>query len=87
MKSTLHSLLVKCLEESKRSESGANLSSYPSQILCLSEEISFTNQCEIAIANGRLGSLKNSLKVSFKKFTYKLLKLNIENKYYAKIFN
>jgi len=63
MKNTLQALLIKCLEETKKSDSGADLSTFPSQILCLSEEITFTQQCESAISSGRLSSLKTSLKV------------------------
>jgi dynein heavy chain 2, cytosolic len=63
MKNTLQSLLTKCLEETKRSDSGADLSTYPSQILCLCEEITFTQQCESSITNNRLKNLKSSLKV------------------------
>lgn len=63
MKNTLQSLLAQCLEETKRSDSGADLSTYPSQILCLCEEIAFTQQCESSITNNRLKNLKSSLKV------------------------
>jgi dynein heavy chain 2, cytosolic len=66
MKNTLQSLLSKCLEETKRSDSGADLSTYPSQILCLCEEITFTQQCESSITNNRLKNLKSSLKVYHK---------------------
>ncbi|CAB3367864.1 Hypothetical predicted protein [Cloeon dipterum] len=62
MKQTLQELLVKCSEEARKSDSGPNLSNYPSQILCLSEEIQFTQQCEAAITSNRLGNFRKSLK-------------------------
>ena len=57
MKNTLKNLLVKCINETS-----ANLSNYPSQILCLSENIHFATKCEQAITNNTLNNLSNELK-------------------------
>ncbi|XP_070553238.1 cytoplasmic dynein 2 heavy chain 1-like isoform X2 [Ptychodera flava] len=55
MKETLKALLLEYLKASKKnSDSGLDPNQFPSQILCLAEQIQFTEDCEIAIKEGRL---------------------------------
>lgn len=57
-------MLLHCLSDTKTQKSGADPLKYPSQILCLSESIIFTEKCEQAIISGKLINLLKSLKVS-----------------------
>jgi len=67
MKATLKHLLLDCLSDIQKSNSGADPLKYPSQILCLAESITFTERCEKAIHSNNLKGLLSSLKVqSFK---------------------
>ncbi|CAB3978327.1 cytoplasmic dynein 2 heavy chain 1-like [Paramuricea clavata] len=55
MKDTLKELLVDCLNAGKKgSKTGVDPSMYPSQILCLAEQIQFTERCEAAIRSNSL---------------------------------
>lgn len=55
MVSTLSALLVECVEGE------ADLSKYPSQVLCLSEQVHFTNRAERALTDGNLRGLRERL--------------------------
>ena len=57
MKATMTNLLVDCVNE----ENGADPSLFPSQILCLAEQVRFTTRCEEAIQDGELDVLKMEL--------------------------
>jgi dynein heavy chain 2 len=63
MKTTLKQLLLDCLDDIKKSNSGADPLKYPSQILCLAESITFAERCERAIHSNSLEDLLSSLKV------------------------
>jgi len=63
MKSTLSSLLVQCLN------GDLVLERFPSQILCLAEEIKFTNRVETALQNNKLGSVGQSLEDLLSQYT------------------
>ena len=63
MKATLKHLLLDCLSDIQKSNSGADPLKYPSQILCLAESITFTERCEKAIHSNNLEGLLSSLKV------------------------
>ncbi|XP_071951365.1 cytoplasmic dynein 2 heavy chain 1-like isoform X2 [Antedon mediterranea] len=55
MTATLQKLLLECLQAYKNdSSSGVDPSKYPSQILCLADQIQFTEQCEAAIKGNSL---------------------------------
>lgn len=69
MRSTLTSLLGKCIASSTFSWS------FPSQILCLSQQIKFTDEAEGAIEEGGLDMLNKQLMSQLKKFT----SLNLTN--------
>uniref|UniRef100_T1IHY1 Cytoplasmic dynein 2 heavy chain 1 n=1 Tax=Strigamia maritima TaxID=126957 RepID=T1IHY1_STRMM len=56
MKDTLKGLLQLCVKDSMSGQ-GADPLKYPSQILCLAEQISFTYRCETAIRTGNLKQL------------------------------
>ena len=64
MKVTLRDLLIQC-----SSSKNLDPSRYPSQILCLSEQIRFTEQCEEAIARDTLGALESELKEQLESYT------------------
>lgn len=57
MRRTLQELLIACLKD-------ADPLLFPSQILCLAEEISFTTRCERAIETNGLKQLRSSLEVN-----------------------
>ena len=63
MVTTLSKSLVQCL----RSE--ADLRTFPSQVLCLSENIHFTELCERAIASGDLAGLRRRLEGQLQAYT------------------
>lgn len=65
MKETLKKLLLDCLSDIQKSNSGADPLKYPSQILCLAENVTFTERCEKAIHSNSLENLLKSLKVKF----------------------
>ena len=70
MKATLQQLVQQCLQEARMSRAGGlDPSKYPSQILCLSETIRFTDRCEEAIKNGTLSSLKKELEGQLEEYT------------------
>ena len=54
MQSTLQALLVECTKAGKATSGGIDPARYPSQILCLAEQILFTERCEQAIQSGSL---------------------------------
>lgn len=63
MRSTLGILLGRCLSSKTFSWS------FPSQILCLSQQIKFTDEAEAAIEENSLDSLQKQLLAQLKKFT------------------
>ncbi|XP_069679211.1 cytoplasmic dynein 2 heavy chain 1 isoform X2 [Periplaneta americana] len=69
MKSTLKQLLLDCLNDIQKSNSGADPLKYPSQILCLAESITFTQRCENAIRTNGLENLLSSLKSQLEAYT------------------
>ena len=54
MQSTLQNLLVECTKAGKATSGGIDPSKYPSQILCLAEQVLFTERCEQAIQSATL---------------------------------
>ena len=68
MKATLKHLLLECLSDIQKSNSGTDPLKYPSQILCLAESITFTERCEKAIHSNSLEGLLSSLKVQPSKY-------------------
>ena len=67
MKNTLKALLVECMEEARKK--GPDPLAYPSQILCLSESIMFTEKCETAIEKGTLKDALAELKAQLESYT------------------
>ena len=65
MASTLKEKLVQCVYEKDQ----ADLSAYPSQVLCLAENIKFTSKCEFAIEKDNVKSLKKLLKKTLQNYT------------------
>eukprot|EP01113_Clastostelium_recurvatum_P005568 TRINITY_DN12493_c0_g1_i5.p1 TRINITY_DN12493_c0_g1~~TRINITY_DN12493_c0_g1_i5.p1 ORF type:complete len:1165 (-),score=398.17 TRINITY_DN12493_c0_g1_i5:23-3001(-) len=63
MKDTLASLLVECVTKV------FDIARFPSQILCLAEEIHFTKKCEAAIEQGKLESFLAELRAQLAKYT------------------
>jgi len=68
MKCTLKSLLLECLSEKKDERKSPD--KYPSQILSVSNAISFTDKCEEAIRSGKLGQLRNNLQQELDAYTH-----------------
>ncbi len=55
MKHTLQQLLVECVREGQSASGGGiNPSRYPAQILCLAEQVLFTERCEQALESRTL---------------------------------
>ncbi|XP_068082912.1 cytoplasmic dynein 2 heavy chain 1 [Anabrus simplex] len=69
MQNTLTHLLGECLNDAHRSQGGADPLKYPSQILCLAEQISFTKRCEDAITAHSLQDLLALLKAQMDTYT------------------
>ena len=71
MQSTLTKLLVECVNKG-RGEGGGGIIDprcYPQQILCLAEQVLFTERCEAAIAEGRLAELLIELESQLDSYT------------------
>jgi len=64
MQQTLQVLLLKCLKEST-----LEIGKYPSQILNLSEEITFNMNCSKALQGGNLKQYKQELQGKLEKYT------------------
>jgi dynein heavy chain 2 len=66
-KSTLKTLVARCVHGTAASGKGGeglldSVEAYPSQVLCLAEQIRFNSRCEHAIKQGKLSSLAKLLK-------------------------
>ncbi|XP_074649972.1 cytoplasmic dynein 2 heavy chain 1-like [Tubulanus polymorphus] len=70
MKDTLKELLKECLHDKKAgSQGGLDPNKYPSQILCLAEQIEFTERCEEAIRLNRLQEFKIEMENQLESYT------------------
>lgn len=63
MRKTLKLLTFECVRASRNYPGGPDPLQFPSQVLCLSQGIMFTAQCEDSIQKGTLSSLLKSIKV------------------------
>lgn len=79
MKATLKKLLIDCISDIQKSNSGADPLKYPSQILCLAESVTFTERCERAIHSNSLENLLASLKVQFLLYHLKIFLFSYVN--------
>lgn len=66
-RNTLQSMLRDCVQERQRD--AADLSRFPTQILCLAEAIVFTERCEKAIIYGGLSKLKSDYQNQLASYT------------------
>lgn len=66
-RNTLQSMLRDCVQERQRD--AADLSRFPTQILCLAEAIVFTERCEKAISSGGLSKLKSDYQNQLASYT------------------
>ncbi|KAF0686502.1 Aste57867_21689 [Aphanomyces stellatus] len=64
MRRTLQLLVVKAV-----ASPSPDYAEYPSQVLCLAEQIRFNSQCEVAIKNGTVGELKATLTETLRELT------------------
>ncbi|OWF37256.1 Cytoplasmic dynein 2 heavy chain 1 [Mizuhopecten yessoensis] len=69
MKATLQEQLRECLQDSKQNQGGLDPSKYPSQMLCLAEQIRFTEACEQAISKGNLPGYQRELEAQLESYT------------------
>ncbi|XP_076446844.1 LOW QUALITY PROTEIN: cytoplasmic dynein 2 heavy chain 1-like [Babylonia areolata] len=69
MKSTLQELLRECLIDCKQSQGGLDPSKYPSQILCLTEMVRFTENAEEAVKKNTLQPLKQEVEAQLEGYT------------------
>ena len=69
MKHTLQELLVECVKDGKSIDGGVNPTCYPSQILCLAEQILFTERCEQAISSNSLTEFMIELESQLDSYT------------------
>ena len=86
MKATLKHLLLDCLSDIQKSNSGADPLKYPSQILCLAESITFTERSEKAIHSNNLEGLLSSLKVQPFKYYITVYICKINDTCHIKIY-
>ncbi|XP_043928516.1 cytoplasmic dynein 2 heavy chain 1 isoform X1 [Protopterus annectens] len=69
MKETLKQLLIDCISFGKRSQGSTDPSRFPSQILCLAEQINFTEDVENAIKLRNLQQLEVELMAKLDNYT------------------
>ncbi|CAH1776602.1 unnamed protein product [Owenia fusiformis] len=70
MKDTLTQLLVECLRDAKSGgQGGMDPNKYPSQILCLCEQIQFTERCEDAIRSNNLLGFNSEMGQQLESYT------------------
>ncbi|KAG8452968.1 hypothetical protein GDO86_004684 [Hymenochirus boettgeri] len=69
MKSTLEKLLVECVTAGKKSQGAIDPLLFPSQILCLAEQIQFTEDVEVAIRDQRLHQVEIELMAKLDHYT------------------
>ena len=72
MQSTLTDLLVRCVDEGRGEVGGGGMIDprrYPQQILCLAEQVLFTERCEAAITENRLTELLIELESQLDSYT------------------
>ena len=69
MKHTLQELLVECVKDGKASDGGVNPTRYPSQILCLAEQVLFTERCEQAMGSNSLTEFMIELESQLDSYT------------------
>lgn len=69
MKNTLKKSLSLCLNESRNNDGEIDPLKYSSQILCLTEAIQFSVNCEKAIKEGKLGKYLNELQSKLDSYT------------------
>lgn len=69
MQRTLQELLVVCVEEGRSGQSSINPSTYPSQILCLAEQVLFTEHCEQALQTDTLSEFAIELDAQLDSYT------------------
>ncbi len=69
MQRTLQELLVACVKEGMSGQSGINPCSYPSQILCLAEQVLFTERCEQALHTDTLTEFAIELDAQLDSYT------------------
>ncbi|KAG8584671.1 hypothetical protein GDO81_004716 [Engystomops pustulosus] len=69
MKSTLQTLLVECVAAGKKSHGTIDPLRFPSQILCLAEQIQFTEDVENAIRGYNLHEVEIELKAKLEHYT------------------
>ncbi|GLV36074.1 beethoven [Carabus blaptoides fortunei] len=69
MQTTLHTLLMQCLEETNQKNFGPDPLQYPSQVLCLTESIVFTVRCEQAIKSATIPALLTVYKNQLNNFS------------------
>lgn len=63
MRKTLQQLTAECVKSNRNTSGGPDPLHFPSQVLCLTQSITFTAQCEEAIQKGSLNSFLKSIKV------------------------
>ena len=69
MKHTLQELLVQCLQDGRGGDGGIDPTKYPSQILCLAEQILFTERCEQALEMNTLNEFLIELEAQLDSYT------------------
>ncbi|CAH2225380.1 cytoplasmic dynein 2 heavy chain 1 [Pelobates cultripes] len=69
MKATLQMLLVECVSAGKQSHGSIDPMRFPSQILCLAEQIQFTEDVENAIRHGSLHEIELDLTAKLEHYT------------------
>ena len=69
MKHTLQELLVECVKDGKSTGGGVNPIRYPSQILCLAEQILFAERCEQALHSNSLTEFMIELESQLDSYT------------------
>ena len=69
---------MQCLQEGKSEQSGINPSKYPSQLLCLAEQVLFTERCEQAVLRDSLSEFAIELEAQLDSYTNSDIQVPIE---------
>ncbi|KAH3831149.1 hypothetical protein DPMN_104411, partial [Dreissena polymorpha] len=69
MKDTLKEQLLECLKDANQSKGGLDPNKFPSQILCLAEQIRFSQNCETAIKSGNLMNFSREVESQLDSYT------------------
>ena len=73
---------MECVKDGKSSNGGVNPTRYPSQILCLAEQILFTERCEQAMSHNALTEFMIELESQLDSYTSTDIQVSVHVHFY-----